>query len=106
MIPVKLLRNEYIRTEIGIRMLEKEHEYELDEKTAQSLLGRGYAILVVKNGRKETIDRLKLEKMTVVELRKLADSHGIQDVKLLRKTDLLDALCPPQEEIEPAEVVA
>jgi len=103
MITVQMLRDEPIRTkEVDLRMLKKGEQYELDEQNANSLLGRGYAILVVKNGKKETLDRAELEKMTVVDLRKLADEHGVQDVKLLRKTDLLDVLCPVQDE-DPVE---
>jgi hypothetical protein len=98
-----MLRDEPIRTkEVDLLTLKRGERYELDEQNAISLLGRGYAILIVKNGKKETLDRAELEKMTVADLRKLADEHGVQDVKLLRKTDLIDALCPEPEEKKPA----
>lgn len=100
MITIKMLRDEPIQTEtVGLRILKKGEEYEIDDKNAQSLLGRGYAVLVVKNG-KNKLERSELERMTVIDLRKLAEEHGIQDTKVLRKTDLLDALCPPAEDVE------
>ncbi|HMM98569.1 MAG TPA: Rho termination factor N-terminal domain-containing protein [Anaerolineales bacterium] len=97
MITVKMLRDEPVVLPTGAVWLKKDHEYDLDESNANSLLGRGYAVLVAKNGKGERLERAVLEKMTVVELRKLAEEHGVPDVSLLKKGNLLDALCPLPE---------
>jgi hypothetical protein len=93
-----MLKDEPIDLPTGPRWLYKDQEYEIDERNAASLLGRGYAVLVVKNGKKEVMDRAVLEKMTVVQLRKIAEDNKVEDFHLLRKTDLLDVLCPPENE--------
>ncbi|MCZ2078368.1 MAG: Rho termination factor N-terminal domain-containing protein [Bryobacterales bacterium] len=115
MITIKILRDEPVALPSGPVWLKKDGGekgdgvYELDDQIANSLLGRGYAILVITNGKKETLDRSVLEKMTVADLRKLADEHGVPDVSLLKKSNLLDALCPlpdPSVDEEVNEVAA
>ena len=90
---------EQMATSKGPQTLQKGKTYPVEDWIADSMIGRGFASLVVETevsgeigvvAAAFTLDDL-LEK-NVAELRDLAKAHGIEGWKTLKKAELLDAL--------------
>lgn len=104
---IKMLQSDSYQGPKGILRFEKDKVYEgVDPKIISSLVGRGYAVVLPEGDESVPVDHVydrdELARMTVAELRKLAAKANIPDYQLLRKPQLIDAICPPAV---PGEVV-
>lgn len=95
---IRMLRSEPVMLPNGAVWFHAGQEYpDVDEKTSSSLIGRGLAIQVLNGNHNEIVSRESLTDKTVQELKSMAEQAKIPGFKLLRKDDLIEALCPSAE---------